>query len=404
MIDLDGTVVDLFNKDNINDTKEKDRKEQIQEIIKSLTKEHMNLLKKDDKESSDKLEKIIDREIRQRGLDKSSAVIIERIKSHIFGYGILEKYIRDPEVNNIFVNDPKDIWIQKGLERTQIDETFEDTQELLSYVKIIESNLSGVINRDNATATFYDMNRNLRIIAAIEPIAQNSPVLFIRTHQDVDNKLSLESLIEAGCVTEEQAEFLVKEIQEGKNVVFAGIGSSGKTTMMRALVNKLSNAKRVQVMEESPELQLSKKNVVAYLVRRNERGKAIGLGDLIEIGLKSSIDLFIFGETRGEEAMALYDAAFSGHQVLTTLHTSSSDEVPERLLINMKKSGTDIPSEILLSMVYKALDYLVQMKDFKIQEISRVSKDGIKPIDFKGGENIGNNDCNADVPSVANIS
>jgi Flp pilus assembly CpaF family ATPase len=204
----------------------------------------------------------------------------------------------------------------------------------------------------------------------------------IRKHQNVDENLNLKKLLEYEMLTEMEASFLISEIENGKNVIFSGKGNSGKTTLLRALVNQLSREKRVQVMEESAELKLVKANVIAYLVRRGSRGKTIGMDELINLGLVSSVDIFIFGETRGEEALALYDASFSGHQVLTTLHTSDPNEVPERLLINMKKSGTDIPSEILMSMLQKSIDYIVQMKNLKVESISRVSKDGISIINI----------------------
>lgn len=386
--EIGSTSVDLFENENkVISSSDKaadlrNHKVNVDLIIEILTKEETDLLKNDDEKSKELLDNKIKKIIRQLKLDQSSEDIISKLKAHIFGYGILEPYIKDETINNIYVNRHDDIWIQKGLKLYEVEESFENEEEVFNFIKIMQSNLGGELNRDKATATLDDPLRNLRIICVIEPIAQNGSVIMIRKHQNIDENLNLKKLLEYEMLSKMEASFLISELEDGKNIIFSGKGNSGKTTLLRALVNHLSREKRVQVMEESAELKLLKANVIAYLVRRGSRGKTIGMAELIELGLKSSIDLFIFGETRGEEALALYDAAFSGHQVLTTLHTSDPSEVPERLLINMKKSGTNIPSEILMSMVQKSIDYIVQMKDLKVESISKVSKDGISIINI----------------------
>lgn len=383
-------VINIMDKNEKQDRKVLNNPINIEPIIKELTDNHMELLKLDTDKAHELMEKQIEKIIRSKGMDKSSKEILEKIKSHIFGYGILEKYIKDPEVNNVYINRHDDIWIQKGLYRMKVDECFESPEDVRTYVLIMASNLSGEINRDKPIVTLNDEKRNLRIICAIEPAVQNCPTVVIRKHQDINEKLSLDKLIENEMISQGAADFLIDMIDRGKNIIFCGIGGSGKTTLLRALMNRTSDKKRAMVIEESSELQIMKRNTLAYKIKRNERGNTIGLGDYIEYGLKSSVELFIFGETRGEEAMALYDAAFSGHQVLTTLHTNDSKEVPERLLINMKKSGTDISSDILLSMVTKSIDYIVQMKDLKVESISQVTERGIEKMERRNYEDISN--------------
>lgn len=384
-----GTTVDIFDLDKkkknefiktseSNITSEID----VSSIIEKLTKENMNLLKSDSKDADKLLHNKINKIIRENALDKSSKEIFEEIKSQVYGYGIVDSYIKDPSVNNIYINNYDDIWIQRGLERIKVKETFKNANEVALFIRIMNTNLGGEINRDKATATLNDKIKNLRIICVIDPIASRCPTVVIRKHQNINENLNINKLIEYEMLTKQEASFLIEKINNGSNVIFSGIGGSGKTTLLRALLNQLKEEKRVMTMEESLELNLIKSNVLPYEIRRNSRGKTIGLSELIELGLKSSIDLFVFGETRGEEALSLYDAAFSGHQVITTLHTRSHLEVTERLLINMKKSGTDIPSDILIAMVYKSIDYVVHMDKLKVINIAHMGDGEANIIDL----------------------
>lgn len=378
-----GTTVSIFESDNKKKNMTLASNElDIASIVDQLTKDNMNLLKSDSKEADKKLHSKIDKIIREKGLDKSSEDIFKRIKAHVHGYGIIDQYVNDPEVNNIYINDYDDIWIQKGLKRSKVEETFKNVAEVSKFIRIMNTNIGGEINRDKAVATLDDKLKNLRIICVIDPIAPKCPTIVIRKHQNVNENLNINKLIEYGMLTKNEASFLIEKINSGSNIIFSGVGGSGKTTLLRAILNQLNEEIRVMTMEESLELQTIKSNVLPYRIRRDSRGMTIGLSELIEIGLKSSVDIIVFGETRGAEALSLYDAAFSGHQVLTTLHTRSHLEVPERLLINMKKSGTDIPSDILIDMVHKSIDYVVHMDELKVLTIAELGKDKVNIIDL----------------------
>lgn len=374
------TTVDIFNRPSSNSSVS-DEAINLDDIITKLTRDHIELLKLDTEESYKTLDKIISKIIRQKNLDKSSEDIIAILKSHIFGYGILDKYVNDKSINNIYINKYNDIWIERGRERTEIEESFESNEALESFTRILQSNLGAELNRDKSIATLDDRARNFRIACAIEPSTQDGPKLTIRTHHNTDSNLNLEKLISTGMLSEIDASFLISEIDNGKNIIFIGKGNAGKTTMLRALLNETNIYRRIMVIEESGELRLTRKNTQAYLVKRNDRGKTIGVSELVEHGLISSIDCYVFSEVRGEEALTFCDTAFSGHQFLTTLHGRYAAEVEERLLINMKKSGTDIPSDILLKMIRKSIDYVVYVENLKLKTISRIDGSEISTID-----------------------
>lgn len=305
--------------------------------------------------------------------------LLKSIKEHILGYGILEPCLSAEGVNNVYVNRFDDIWIQKGLKRTKTDISFGSVENLRSYIRILKSQLGGEINHDKAEATFFDKKRNLRIVCVIEPVALYSPTIVIRIHRSVKN-FSLAELIELETLSDDQASLLVSALKANKNIIFSGIGGSGKSTLMRSILEEAEEERRIMTIEEEAELQLKKANVVAYNLKKNERGKVIGMAKLIELGLKKGIDTYVLGENRGEEALSIIDAGTSGHQFLTTIHAKNRKDVPKRLVINMKKSGTDIDVSTLSEMITDTVDVIVQMKAFKVEEIWM--KEGANEIDF----------------------
>lgn len=382
-----GTNVDLFKTQNEMALCQENQEileapvyEMVAAIVTALSQAHIiatNL-------SREELENQVARTALNLGYKMTSA-LTNLVLAHSVGYGILDEFVINKDVNNVFVNRHNDIWIQKGLKRFKTDLDFGSNENLQSFVRILQSKLGGEINADKARNTFFDPERNLRIVCVIEPVALNGPSLVIRIHRG-DSNFTLEQLIEMGTLTDAEAEFILNNLRRNKNVVFTGIGAAGKTTTMRSALEALEPERRIMTMEEEPELQLKKSNVLAYRVKRNERGQVVGTHEMIELGIKSSIDTFVFGENRGEEAFVLISAAFSGHQIVLTLHTNKIEDVPERLAINMLMSGTKVDFNILLKMIYKSIDVIVLMDRFKVKQIGEVKEGEIHPVNFTNTE------------------
>lgn len=349
----------------------------VSEIVNVLSSEGVALMDLD----CEALEQNVERVARKLG-ENPSKDLLDLVKAHSVGYGILDRFVTDPKINNVFLNRFDDIWIQSGLKRFKTDVSFTSTENVQAFIRILQSKLGGEINHDKARETFFDPERNLRIVCVIEPVALSGPTIVIRIHRGDDN-FSLDDLIALEMLTESQARYILERMKSGANPIFAGIGGAGKTTLMRALLEQLPPDRRIMTMEEEAELQLKKSNVLPYLVKRNERGQIVGMKEFIDLGIKSSIDSFVFGENRGEEALSLIMAAYSGHQVISTLHTKKIQDVPERLAINMKMSGTDIPMDILLAMIGKSVDLIIQMDKFKVVDIG-VVQSGAAIYEVKG--------------------
>lgn len=157
-----------------------------------------------------------------------------------------------------------------------------------------------------------------RFSAAFPPVA-DGPSCSIRTHHRHDRLVG-------DYATEEQVAILAKAIQEKKNILIAGPTSSGKTSLLSALLNKIDEKERLVVVEDEPELYVRPGNVV----RRHATGAASLKRHIFE-ALRMRPDWIIVGEVRGAEAYDMLGAGATGHPVMSTVHA----DTPERAIIRL---------------------------------------------------------------------
>ncbi len=301
---------------------------------------------------------------------KTRDELIKGVKDHIFGYGLIQPYLDKKDCSGVFINGPNNIWVKIGKEIIQTDIGFGNNQNLLSYIRTIQASLKGEINEDKALTKFVDDKHKLRIIAAISPIAHISPTVVFRKHSQ--ESFTLDDLVKMEMLTPEMAKDLVKYANAGANVVVSGKGGAGKTTIMRAVLEEIFPNTRILVMEEHPELFLKHPNAIQLLVKRNELGEKFGIEELADKGLLMTIDMYVFGEIRGDEAMTFFDGAFSGNVTWNTGHSSEGRKILRKLMINMKKSGTNLSRDDLMEMLYESINLIIHMDNFVVKEIIEV--------------------------------
>lgn len=383
------TSVDILNRKNHQDVKlmgEYTGKLTLYEIIDRVT-EHLfigstELLSKvaTGKTSEEELERAIEKEIYKNGFklpNMSGNDLSKEIKKHLLGYGPIQEYVLDENCSNIYVNGPEDVWAQVGNKRFKTNITFGSVNNLSAYIRTIQGALGGVLNHDEALVRFVDEKNRLRIICAINPISHLSPTIVFRKHRK--DSFDMDDLCEIGMFDKTVQALLEKIAHRGDiSIMFTGKGGAGKTTLMRAmaeLVDQPNNfKKRLLVMEEHPELFLKRPQTVQFLVKR-DRGKVYGIEQFTDFGNLMSIDMYIFGEIRGGEALPFFDGALAGNITWNTGHSVSSKRAIEKMAINMKKSGTDIDIKILEHQLYESTDMIIHLENFCVTEISEVLKD-----------------------------
>ena len=308
--------------------------------------------------------------------DMNTDSTINDILNRLFGYHILQKYIDDQDVSDIRVTRFDNIIIKKkGIWKITGD-TFYNEEEFLNFVRYCVLKNNGKITTETPIVIVSDRKNNLRIEAGIEPVNISSPNLVIRIHRP-ENIKTMEELFttDIEMFNLEIYKFLINAIKAGGNIIISGKGGSGKTTLMRNLINKIPEDLSITSNEETAELYSSHPNIIQREILKNRNdNKNITLAQLTAHSLVMSNDVVVIGELKGEEAMVFFDAVSTGHRGYATVHSDSSLNTIDRLVTLMKRdskaqSYTDKYLRKLLSM---SVDLVIFMKNFKIHEISEV--------------------------------
>lgn len=308
--------------------------------------------------------------------DMNTDSTINDILNRLFGYHILQKYIDDQDVSDIRVTRFDNIIIKKKGVWKITGDTFYNEEEFLNFVRYCVLKNNGKITTETPIVIVSDRKNNLRIEAGIEPVNISSPNLVIRIHRP-ENIKTMEELFTTDIETFnlEIYKFLINAIKAGGNIIISGKGGSGKTTLMRNLINKIPEDLSITSNEETAELYSSHPNIIQREILKNRNdNKNITLAQLTAHSLVMSNDVVVIGELKGEEAMVFFDAVSTGHRGYATVHSDSSLNTIDRLVTLMKRdskaqSYTDKYLRKLLSM---SVDLVIFMKNFKIHEISEV--------------------------------
>jgi pilus assembly protein CpaF len=218
------------------------------------------------------------------------------------------------------------------------------------------------------------------------PCSRKGTVVTIRKFSR--QALTMEFLVETGCLTELSRDFLRLCIVTEKNLLVSGGTSSGKTSLLNILSTDIQADRRIVVIEESSELQLRQPHVLGLEMRSPDRyGRGeVTIRELFKNSLRMRPDRVIVGECRGGEALDMIQAMTSGHAgSMTTLHSDSPVDALHRLETMAMMSNIDMPLAALRAQVASAIHVIVQMMRFSDGSRRVVQISQVLPLDAHGG-------------------
>lgn len=325
------------------------------------------------------VENIIREKVYKEYANMNTESTIKNILDRIFGYYILQKYIDDADVSDIRVTSFDRVFVKRKGNWERIKESFNSKEDYTNFVRYCILKNHGKITNEEPIVVVSDRKNNLRIEAGIEPVNVSSPNLVIRIHRPNLNQ-TLEELFmtDIEMFDLDIYKFLVKSIIFGCNIIISGKGGSGKTTLMRNLINRIPEDLSITSNEETAELNLSHPNVIQREILNNRnKDKNITLAKLTAHSLVMSNDVVVIGELKGEEAMVFFDAVSTGHRGYATVHSDSSKNTLDRLVTLMKRdiSAQSYTDKYLRKLLAMSVDVVIFMKNFKIHEIAEVIYD-----------------------------
>ncbi|MBK5253639.1 MAG: CpaF family protein [Peptostreptococcaceae bacterium] len=283
-----------------------------------------------------------------------------RVKSK---YGIIEPLLKDEEINEIMVNGPNDIFVEKKGKIIELPIAFLSEKELEDMIRIFASDVHREINEVNPIVDAR-LENGYRVNGVLKNVALNGPILTIRKFNK--NSIRMEDLIEYKSITEECAEFLKTIVKARYNIMISGSTSSGKTTFLGALTGYINaEQERVIIIEDSAELKVEMlKNTVHMECKgANSLGKGeVTMAMLIKTSLRMRPDRIIVGEVRGEEIKDMIQAMSTGHSgSMSTGHSGSVLGMLNRLEA-LYLMNSDIPIMSVKRQIADALEILIHLE------------------------------------------
>jgi len=292
-------------------------------------------------------------------------------------FGALGPLLQDETISEIMVNDVRNVIVEKNGQLSFTGLTLSSKQDLQKLVKTIldSANASLTPERPYVDAMLPDGSR-VNIIAP--PLTLNGPCITIRKFPH--RALTLENLLANATLDKKMAEFLKTCVLARLNILVSGGTSSGKTTLLNALLGLVPANDRVVTIEDTPELVLSQLNSVRMQTRpEGLHQPPVTARDLVANSLRMRPDRIIVGECRRGEAFDMLQAMNTGHSgSMTSIHANSQRAALSRLETLCLMTGLDLPLLAIRKQIVGALDLIIQIKRFrdgsrKIVGISEVS-------------------------------
>ncbi|MGA7172746.1 MAG: CpaF family protein [Candidatus Dormiibacterota bacterium] len=286
--------------------------------------------------------------------------MVEQLISDVLGLGPLEMILKDPEISEIMINGPEDVYVERQGRIYRYPAKFDNTDHLM---QIIDRIVSSIGRRVDESSPMVDarLKDGSRVNVIIPPLALQGPTLTIRRFSK--DPYTVEDLINFGTLTAEMATFIRACVRARFNVLISGGTGSGKTTTLNVLSGWIPDDERIITIEDAAELQLRQDHVVTLESRPSNiegRGR-VSIRDLVINSLRMRPDRIVVGECRGGEALDMLQAMNTGHDgSLTTVHANTPADALTRLETMTLMAGTDLPSRAIREQIASAIHLVVQ--------------------------------------------
>jgi pilus assembly protein CpaF len=287
------------------------------------------------------------------------ARIAAELLDEILGHGPIEPLLRDPDVTEIMVNGPDQIFVERFGRIHLVDAMFVDEHHLR---RVIDRIVSRVGRRVDESSPMVDarLPDGSRVNVVLPPVALGGSMLTIRKF--AAEAFSVNDLIGFGTLTQELAQFLYACVRGRLDIVISGGTGSGKTTTLNVLSGFLPPDERIVTIEDAAELQLHQNHVLRLESRPpNIEGRGeITVRDLVRNALRMRPDRIVIGEVRDGAALDLLQAMNTGHNgSLTTIHANTPRDTIARLETMVLMAGLELPIRAVREQIASAVDLIV---------------------------------------------
>ena len=290
------------------------------------------------------------------------ARLFDEVLSEVLGLGPLEKLLRDPTIDEIMVNGPHNVYIERRGKIEKVAITFDSDAHV---ERIIDRIVSPLGRRVDEGQPYVDarLPDGSRVNVIIPPLSLIGPTVTIRKFKKVP--FTIDEAVKNGTFSGEFVQF-IKACVEGKmNIIVSGGTGSGKTTTLNILSGFIPSTERIITIENAAELQLRQEHVITLESRpSNIEGRGeVSIRDLVVNSLRMRPDRIIVGEVRAGEALDMLQAMNTGHEgSMSTVHANSPRDSLHRLETMVLMAGVDLPLKAIREQIAGALNLIVQIE------------------------------------------
>ena len=317
---------------------------------------------------ADKLDRFVVEQIKRFVMDerlpvsqREIEVLARDARNELMGYGPIQHLIEDDTVNDIVVNGPQNVFIERAGKLYSAPVRFNDNNHV---IRVIQRILAPLGRRVDESTPMVDarLPDGSRVNAIIPPIALDGPCLSIRKFRK--NPLSAEDLLRMGSITQAELEYLQQRVEKRTNLIVVGGTGSGKTTFLNLLSQWIPQGERIVTVEDAAELRLQHGHVVRLETRppNLEGQRAVSARDLVRNALRMRPDRIIVGEVRGDEVLDMLQAMNTGHDgSMTTLHANTVRDAIHRIELLAGFAGYTGGETTLRGQIGAAIQLMVQV-------------------------------------------
>ena len=280
----------------------------------------------------------------------------------MIGLGPLEVLLEDQTINDIMINGPNRVFVERLGRVVQSNVTFRDTAHLCNICQRIAV---AVGRRVDESSPMVDarLKDGSRVNIVFPPLALDGPYVSIRKFSK--KSIDFAKLVEFGALTPQVARILELGSAIRLNVIISGGTGSGKTTLMNAMSRLIDPTERVLTVEDAAELQLQQPHVVRLETRPASlegRGE-VNQRDLVRNALRMRPDRIIIGEVRAGEAFDMLQAMNTGHDgSMSTIHANTTRDALTRVENMVQMGNMGLPSKAIRQQIAGAVNLIVQVE------------------------------------------
>jgi len=348
------------------------------EAVNSLTKEQLK----------EQLSGAVDLIIKRDQLSVPIVIrgnFVQSLLDELVGLGPLQGLMDDESIDDIMINGHEKIFVERSGLVEEAMVSFIDEEQLLQIAKRIAARVGRRVDSSEPTCDAR-LEDGSRVNIVIPPVSLDGTCISIRKFKK--HSIDFDKLVEFGAMSSEMAQVLMIAARCRLNIIISGGTGSGKTTMLNALSQFISESERIITIEDAAELRLLQPHVVRLETQKAgiEGTGMLNQRDLVINSLRMRPDRIVVGECRGGEAFEMLQAMNTGHDgSMSTLHANSPRDALARIEGMVMMGVANLPLEAIRKNIVSAVDIIIQIsrlhdgsrKVISISEVIGVEGDNV---------------------------